>query len=145
MFGRKLSRRGFWAGLLVAGAVWFVIGAIVILNRSKDDGDKDGNTTPTQTSATTPTATTPAVASFSQQTAKQVAARAASVETDKQGVTVRPAEWDVKCTARGGGVTASEWTCELGSPSGQCTGTLEVYGSGGARIATRREQVGCGE
>ena len=150
---RRISRRALWAGMLVAGALWFAIGPVIYNNRKDENGQKTDTvttvttvtqTTPTQTTTTT-TTTQPAGPTISQVQAKAAARQAASNGVERFGITIPPRQWDARCVARGGGDQAQVWSCQMGANGGQCVGTVEVFAKPGGGAGTRRNQIGCGE
>lgn len=137
--------------MLVAGAIWFVIGLAVYNSRKDDSSDKTvTDTTVTTVTSTTPTETTttttqPAAPTISQVQAKSAARQGASNGVKRFGITIPPSQWDARCVARGGGDQAAVWNCEMGANGGQCVGSIQAYAGSNGQPATRRNRIGCGE
>jgi hypothetical protein len=147
---------GVLATLVLGGGI-----ALGIVLASDDDGGSDGpavtatapatTAAPTTTTVTTTepapptTATQPAPATITQEQAKAAAARGASEEAAKGGIGIPPSDWDVRCTAAGGGPRAVKWTCQAAANSGQCSGTIVAYARAPDVAATTDPRIGCGE
>jgi hypothetical protein len=127
-----------------------------ILLASNSDGDSDdttatatAQTTTTTVTATEPapptTTTAPAEPTITQEQAKAAAAQGASAEAAKGGIGLPPSEWDVRCTAAGGGPRAVKWTCQATANGGQCSGTIVAYARAPDVAATADPRIGCGE
>ncbi len=137
-------------------ALGIVLGVVLA---SDDDGPSDDpdvtapatatqptdTVTVTQPPPTTATATTPTAATITQPQAKAAAARGASEEAQKGGISFRPSDWDVRCTAAGGGPRATRWTCQVASSNGQCAGTIVAFARTTNVAVTADPRIACGE
>jgi hypothetical protein len=154
------ERRGRRTGLLIGFLAAAVLGLGVALAFAlSDDDDGESPTTPTAvtrtetvpTTVTTTepppptTPTTPAEPTINQQQAKAAAARGASAEAAKGGITIPPGEWDTRCTASGGGTQASSWSCQVSGNGGQCQGTITAFARAPGVAGSRDPEIGCGE
>src|SRR3954452_19551039 len=155
---RRARRTGILIGVLVAVVIGLGVALALVLT---NDDDKDGGevTTPTAaTTATAPTQTTvtetepqttttapPSTPTIDQGQAKQAAARGASAEVRRFGITVAPSDWDTRCTAQGGTDQSATWTCQVAANGGQCSGTIVAFARAAGVAGTRNPQVGCGE
>jgi hypothetical protein len=155
---RRLVLLGFLGALVLGLGVAL---AIVLASNSGPDKAVVTGTTPTtattapptQTTVTTtepPTVTTsttvvPTEPTIDQSQAKAAAARGASAEAAKGGIHIPPSGWDARCTAGGGGPTATRWTCQAAANGGQCAGTIVAYARAPGVGATTDPRIGCGE
>jgi hypothetical protein len=157
---RRLVLLGFLGALVLGLGVAL---AIVLANDSSPDKPVVSGTTPTTattvaptqtqttitvtqpTVPTTTTSTTPAGPTIDQAQAKAAAARGASAEAAKGGIHIPPSGWDARCTAGGGGPTATRWTCQAAANGGQCAGTIVAYARAPGVGATTDPRIGCGE
>jgi hypothetical protein len=58
------------------------------------------------------------------------------------GITLRPADLDIQCSAAG----RSRWLCFVYANGGQCSGPLtELFSSATHRYRASRVEIGCGE
>jgi hypothetical protein len=156
---QRARRTGVVLGVLatLVLALGIVLGVVIA---SDDDGGSDEpdvtaatsstratqpTVTVTEPPARTTTATAPSEPTITQVQAKAAAARAATEEAAKGGVSIPPSDWDARCTALAGRPDASSWTCQVASSSGQCSGTIGVYARTPGDAATRDPRIGCGE
>jgi hypothetical protein len=160
--GRRERRTGIALGFL--GALVLGLGVALAIVLSSDSGsDKPvvsattattasvattATTQPTQTTVTAPQPTTPTVTptepTLDQAQAKAAAARGASAEAAKGGIHIPPSGWDTRCTAGGGGPTATRWTCQAAANGGQCSGTIVAYARTPGVGATTDPRIRCG-
>jgi hypothetical protein len=138
---------------LVAAIAGLIIGAFAIGGGGKTKTVTLSETeTVTQTSAAPTTTTTPSTTTtttpsgdVSAEQAQAAAQTSASETAFKAGISLAPGDIDAKCTAEGGATTSNNWSCEVSSQNGQCTGTLTVTGAGNNDTAIEDNKVSCGE
>jgi hypothetical protein len=83
-----------------------------------------------------------AVAAGSRAGATHAAKRHVVAYAERYGITLRPAELDLQCSA----IRRSRWMCFVYANGGQCTGTLtEVYSTRARTYRSRQIDIGCGE
>jgi hypothetical protein len=81
-------------------------------------------------------------ASGSRAGATHAAKRHAIAYIKRFGITLRPRDLDLQCSA----TVRSRWKCFLYANGGQCTGTLsEVYSTRARAYRARNIDIGCGE
>ena len=156
---QRARRTGVLLGVLATLVVALGIALGIVIASDDDDGSDDPDVTQA-TSATqrtqptvtvteppppTTTTTAPSEPTITQTQAKAAAARGASAEAAKGGIGLPPSEWDVRCTAAGGGADAQSWTCQAAANGGQCAGTIVAYARAPGVAATREPRIGCGE
>jgi hypothetical protein len=156
--GERRSRRtGILIGFLAAAVLALGVALAVVLANDDDDGGSPTmptaatrtETVPTTVTTTAPptvtTTTTPSSPTINQVQAKSAAARGAAAEVQRAGITIPPGDWDVRCTASGGGTQASTWSCQVSGNGGQCQGTITSFARAPGVAGTRDREIGCGE
>jgi hypothetical protein len=149
---RRRARLVIAALAVLAAALAIALVVVLISDGGEDSDDADVTATPTAPPTVTapepPTTTAPpppTEATITQVQAKEAAAQAASEEAGRGGIGIPASDWDVRCTAAGGGPRAVRWTCQVASSSGQCSGTIVAYARAPDVAATTDPRVGCGE
>jgi hypothetical protein len=153
---RRTRRTGILIGFLAAAVLALGVALAVVLANDDDGGSPTTptaatrtETVPTTVTTTAPptvtTTTTPSSPTINQVQAKSAAARGAAAEVQRAGITIPPGDWDVRCTASGGGTQASTWSCQVSGNGGQCQGTITSFARAPGVAGTRDPEIGCGE
>ena len=155
---RRARREYLLLGVMATLVVALGIALGIVLASDDDDASDDPiltqitsatqRTQPTVTVTEPPpptTTTAPSEPTITQTQAKAAAARGASEEAAKAGITIPPRDWDVRCTALSGAPSASRWTCQAASSSGQCSGTILAFATQPGVALTAEPRISCRE